>query len=114
MSTPKPGRATLTTPPTLTTKTTPKPIPNRERQRRYRERALKDPDGLLFTRLQVMLSPYAAECLSRVCEVNPGMTKREAVEKAVIAMHDQLTTGVGHEVTRGHQGVTGSPRPQRE
>lgn len=29
---------------------------NTDKQRRYRERALKDPDGLLLTRLQVMLS----------------------------------------------------------
>lgn len=63
-----------------------------ERQRRYRERALKDPDGLLLTRLQVMLSPYAAGCLSRICEASPGMTKREAVEKAIIAMHDEMPT----------------------
>ena len=28
-----------------------------ERRRQYRERALRDPDGLLLTRLQVLLSP---------------------------------------------------------
>ncbi len=56
---------------------------NAERQRRYRERALRDPDGPLLTRLQVMLSPrsetpaklvtrmlntYADGCLKRICE----------------------------------------------
>ena len=49
---------------------------NTDKQRRYRERALKDPDGLLLTRLQVMLSPTADATLKRICE-RTGKTKRE-------------------------------------
>ena len=56
---------------------------NAEKQRRYRERALKDPDGLLLTRLQVMLSPSAAATLTRICE-RTGKTKREIVEAAIL------------------------------
>ena len=63
---------------------------NRERQRRYRQRALKDPEGLLLTRLQVMLSPHADGCLSRICETT-GMTKRDAVEKALISLEKSVT-----------------------
>lgn len=67
---------------------------NRERQRRYRQRALKDagPDGLLLTRLQVMISPHADRCLTRICEIT-RMTKREAVEKALIELERQVTDG---------------------
>jgi hypothetical protein len=36
------------------------PMSTAERQKRYRERALRDPDGTLLSRLQVMLSPNAA------------------------------------------------------
>lgn len=64
---------------------------NRERQRRYRERALRDPEGLLLTRLQVMISPEADGCLSRICE-KTGMTKREAIEKALIEL-ERVVTG---------------------
>lgn len=65
---------------------------NRERQRRYRQRALKDPDGLLLTRLQVMISPYADGCLARICKTT-GMTKREAIEKALIELERSVTNG---------------------
>ena len=57
-------------------------ISTAERQRRYRERALKDPDGTLLTRLQVMLSPNAAANLERIA-ARTGQTKRQAVEKAL-------------------------------
>jgi hypothetical protein len=33
------------------------PVTNAETQRRFRERALREPDGLLLTRLQVMILP---------------------------------------------------------
>ena len=56
---------------------------NTDKQRRYRERALKDPDGLLLTRLQVMLSPSADATLKRICE-RTGQTKREIVEAAIL------------------------------
>jgi hypothetical protein len=50
---------------------------NAEKQHRYRERALRDPDGLLLTRLQVMLSPSADSTLRRIC-ARTGKTKRES------------------------------------
>ena len=62
---------------------------NNERQKRYRERALKDPDGLGYTRLQVMISANADGCLSRVCAAT-GMTKREAIEKALIDLEARI------------------------
>jgi hypothetical protein len=67
---------------------------NRERQRRYRQRALKDPDGLLLTRLQVMISPGADGCLTRICKTT-GMTKREAIEKALVELERNVTVTDG-------------------
>lgn len=63
---------------------------NAKRQRRYRERALKDPDGLFLTRLQVMLSPQAAAGLERICKAT-GQTKREVVEQALVEMERRVT-----------------------
>lgn len=56
---------------------------NAAKQRRYRERALKDPDGLLLTRLQVLLCPSADATLKRICE-RTGRTRREIVEAAIL------------------------------
>ncbi len=56
-----------------------------ERQRRYRERALRDPDGSLLTRLQVMLSPTATANLERIA-AQTGQTKREVVETALLEL----------------------------
>ena len=56
---------------------------NTDKQRRYRERALKDPDGLLLKRLQVMLSPSADATLKRMCE-RTGQTKRQVIEAAIL------------------------------
>ena len=64
---------------------------NAERQRRYRYRALKDPDGPLLTRVQVMLSPSAAAALERICAAT-GASKREVIEKALAVYHDQTVT----------------------
>ena len=58
---------------------------NAERQRRYRERAMRDPEGLLLTRLQVLLSPSADGALRRLVE-HTGSTKREVVEQALQQM----------------------------
>ncbi len=64
-------------------------ITNAERQRRYRERALHDPDGLLFTRLQVMLSPGANGALQRICKVT-GKSQRAVIETALVEMQRAL------------------------
>ncbi|MBM9615328.1 hypothetical protein JWJ90_13670 [Desulfobulbus rhabdoformis] len=53
-----------------------------ERQQRYRERALHDPDGALLTRLQVMIESHAAANLERICQ-QEGWAKRQAVEVAI-------------------------------
>ncbi len=66
------------------------PSTNAERQRQYRERALKDPDGLILTRLQVMLSAHATACLSRIVKAT-GKNKREVVEAALIQMERNVT-----------------------
>lgn len=55
---------------------------NADRQREYRERALKDPDGLILTRLQTMLSPSADGSLRRLVAAT-GKSKREVVEMAL-------------------------------
>lgn len=66
------------------------PITNAERQRRYRDRALKDPDGLLLTRLQIMLSPQADGALRRIVETT-GKSKREVVEMALLQLEKDVT-----------------------
>jgi len=62
---------------------------NAERQRRYRERALHDPDGLLYTRLQVMLSPVANGALERIGKAT-GKGRREVVEMALLGLQRAL------------------------
>jgi hypothetical protein len=65
-------------------------VSNAERQRRYRERALKDPDGTLLTRLQVMLGPHPAANLNRLCQ-KTGKSKREVVELAINELGEIVT-----------------------
>jgi hypothetical protein len=55
---------------------------NAEKQRRYRERALKDPDGLLLSRLQVLVGPSTHAQLERLSAAT-GWTKRQIVEEAI-------------------------------
>lgn len=64
---------------------------NAEKQRRYRERTLKDPDALLLTRLQVMLSPAADLTLKRICQ-RTGKSKREVIEAAILAFEGYAVT----------------------
>lgn len=66
-----------------------KPMTTAERQRKYRERALRDPDGLNLTRLQVMLSAHPAACLERLCK-KTGKKKRETVALALIELAKTL------------------------
>jgi hypothetical protein len=54
-----------------------------ERQRRYRQKALKDPDGYLLTRLQTYLSPTAARVLKELAQ-EWGCTKRQVIERLLI------------------------------
>ena len=65
------------------------PMSTAERQKRYRERALRDPDGTLLTRLQVMLSPNAAANLERIT-TKTGKTKRQVVETALLELARSL------------------------
>ena len=58
------------------------PMSTAERQRRYRERALRDVDGTLLTRLQVMLSSTAAANRERIT-TRTGQTKRQVIETAL-------------------------------
>jgi DNA-binding MarR family transcriptional regulator len=58
-------------------------LSNAERQRKYRERALKDPDGLLLTRLQTYLSPRADRILKELAR-DWGCTQREVIERLLI------------------------------
>lgn len=61
-------------------------LTNAEKQRRYRERALRDPDGHLLTRLQVMLSPSPTNDLDRLHKAT-GLDKRKLVEWAICAYY---------------------------
>ena len=65
------------------------PMSTAERQRRYRERALRDPDGSLLTRLQVMLSPTATANLERIA-AQTGQTKRQVVETVLLELAHSL------------------------
>jgi len=65
-------------------------LSNAEKQARYRERALHDPDGLLLTRLQVMLSPQANRALERICQAT-GKNRREVVENALLRLEKVVT-----------------------
>ena len=65
------------------------PMSTAERQKRYRERALRYPDGTLLTRLQVMLSPNAAANLERIT-TKTGQTKRRVVETALLELARSL------------------------
>ena len=56
-----------------------------ERQRRYRDRALRDSDGSLLTKLQVMLSPIAAASLERIA-AQTGQTKRQVMETDLLEL----------------------------
>ena len=63
---------------------------NADRQREYRERVLKDPDGLLLSRLQVMLSPSADGALKRIVAAT-GKSKREVIELALRELEKTVT-----------------------
>ena len=65
------------------------PMSTAERQRRYRDRALREPEGSLLTRLQVMLSPTAAANLERNA-AQTGQTKRQVVETALRELAKEL------------------------
>lgn len=60
-----------------------------ERQRRYKERALKDPDGLLLTRLEVLIDASAAGRLQRMATIT-GQTKRDLVQRAIQRLADEI------------------------
>ena len=72
---------------------------NAEKQHRYRERALRDPDGLLLTRLQVMLSPSADSTLRRIC----ARTGKSPAQVTLL-WHMQL----------GHSTVTRAESPEHQ
>jgi DNA-binding MarR family transcriptional regulator len=56
---------------------------NAERQRKYRYRALKDPDGYLLSRVQVYLSPQAHRVLRELAH-EWGCTQRSVIERLLI------------------------------
>ena len=55
---------------------------NRERQKRWRERTLKESDGPQLTRLQVYIELEAAADLEQIVR-KTGWTKRVAIETAI-------------------------------
>ena len=63
-----------------------KAMTNAERQRRYRYRVLKDPDGPLLSRLHTYLSPQPARVLEDLAR-DWKCTKRQVIERLLIE-HD--------------------------
>ena len=63
---------------------------NAERQKRYRERTLKDPTGPRLKRLQTMISEEADNCLTQISN-ETGKTKRDVIEEAIMAMHNRYS-----------------------
>ncbi|WP_163058146.1 hypothetical protein [Acidithiobacillus ferrooxidans] len=61
-----------------------KALSTAERQRRYRQRALKDADGLLLTRVQVYLEPRPARVLKDLAH-DWKCSQREVVERLLMA-----------------------------
>jgi hypothetical protein len=59
---------------------------NAERQRKYRERALKDPDGHLLARVQVYLAPTPHRVLKDLAR-DWNCSQREVLERLLIE-HD--------------------------
>lgn len=53
---------------------------NRERQRRWREKAFRDPQGHLLARVNVAVNPYAAKALKILAD-GYGLTHRELIER---------------------------------
>ena len=60
-----------------------------ERQAKYREKALKDPDGHLLVRVQTMLSPQAHANLKRL-QKTTGLTQRQCIEQAINRLAEEL------------------------
>lgn len=58
-------------------------LSNAERQRRYRERAYRDPDGHLLTRITLSLASGPAAALKRLTS-GYGITQRELIERLLI------------------------------
>ena len=61
-----------------------KPMTPAERQRRYRERALKDPAGLLLTRVQVYMAPRPARILKDLAR-DWRCTQRQVIERLLMS-----------------------------
>ena len=59
------------------------PMSAAERQRRYRNRALKDPDGLLLTRVQVYLAARPARVLRDLAQ-EWDCPQREVIERLLM------------------------------
>lgn len=62
-----------------------KALSTAERQRRYRQRALKDPDGLLLTRVQVYLGPRPARVLKDLAR-DWGCSQRDVIERLLMSI----------------------------
>ncbi len=65
---------------------------NAEKQARYRARALKDPDGLLLTRVQALIGPRAAGDLGRI-KKRTGWTQQKIFERAIALLDDETRPG---------------------
>lgn len=69
-------------------------LTNVEKQRIYRERALKNPDGKNLARLQVLIDPWPNGCLNRMVKAT-GKTKKELIEMAILDLADKLNCHYG-------------------
>lgn len=69
---------------------------NRERQRKWRERAFKDPDGHRLNRVNVALDTHAAAALKRLSE-GYSLTHRELFERLLRSADSEIADTIGHE-----------------
>ena len=69
---------------------------NRERQRKWRERAFNDPDGHLLHRVNLALGSHAAASLRRL-SAGYGLTHRDLIERLLIAANAAVAETIGSE-----------------
>ena len=69
-------------------------LTNAEKQRKYRERALKDPEEHNLTRVQVLIESFPAGCLKRMIKAT-GKTKKELIEQAILDLAEKLNCRFG-------------------
>jgi hypothetical protein len=85
---------------------------NAERQRRYRERAYRDPDGHLLTRVTLSLGVSPAAALKRLAS-GYAITQRELIERLLIEADRAALDRLDPSTRSGFDSATGRPNRAR-